>query len=355
MAYMYAEEMELLIAQHELERMNDGITNLMAIYDHVTKYGVSDALKDLVGEASLEELGMNTRNVPASEDTVDTTAKTAPPSLLKRILAGIKKVFGKIFGMFKKIYGWIKSKFINLAKWFKTQVANRWVSSSIGITPAQIEKLKLAFSPKEFIDISILAKDVFDEFRDVIIELSKMASNTTNRNTTEDEIKTVITNKTPNYEKLVPAMEQFRNKMMAGEEVTGATLVKEIRSVFVYINKLCDAFGYASDGINKNVESNQSVVNNSIRYIERVLEFDISDSDKTIFTERVRVLKIIAQEVSKLSAKYESIWSFINKCMEMLRSVIRQMQTFQYSNLKSEEAKAIFRKEFGFNPAGATA
>lgn len=354
MAYMYAEEMELLIAQHELEQMNDGITNLMAIHDHVTKYGVSDALKDLVGEASLEELGMTIRNVPASEDTVDATAKTVPPSLLKRILAGIKKVFSKIFGMFKKIYGWIRDKFAKLAKWFKTQVDNGWVSSSIGITPDQIEKLKLAFSPKEFANMLPLVRKAFHEFSNVLSELFSMALNP-NNNITEDEIKTVLTNKAPNYEKLIPAMEQFRNKMLAGEEVTAATLVKEIRSNFVSISKDYNTLGGAAANVDKDVETAQRVTNDHIRYIESKLEFIRSDSEKTVFTERIRMLNIIAQVVSELGAKYGSIWSGINKCMGMLGSVIRQIHTFQYSNLKSEEEKAQFRKQYGFNPAGATA
>ena len=354
MAYMYAEEMELLIAQHELEQMNDGITNLMAIHDHVTKYGVSDALKDLVGEASLEELGMTTHNVPASEDTVDITPKAAPPSLLKRILAGIKKVFSKIFGMFKKIYGWIKDKFVKLAKWFKTQVANGWVSGSIGTTPDQIEKLKLAFSPKEFANMLPLAKNAFYEFSNVIRELVNKALKL-NHNVSEDEIKTILTNKAPNYEKLIPVMEQFRNKMLAGEEVTGTTLVEEIRSNFVSISKDYNTLGGVAAKVDKDVETAQSVTNGHIRYIESKLEFIRSDSEKTVFTERIRVLKIISQVVSELGAKYGNIWSSINKCMGMLSSVIRQVYTFQYSNLKSEEEKAQFRKQYGFNPAGATA
>ena len=359
MAYMYAEEMELLIAQHELEQMNEGITNLMAIYDHVTKFGVSDALKDLVGEASLEELGMSVYNVPASKDTVDATAedvtpKAAPPSLLKRIIAGIKKVFSKIFGMFKKIYGWIKDKFVKLAKWIKTQVANGWVSGSIGITPDQIEKLKLAFSPKEFANMLPLAKKAFYEFGNVITELFGMAVNP-NNNITEDEIKTVLTNKAPNYEKLIPAMEQFRNKMLAGEEVTAAILVKEIRSEFVSISKDYNTLGNVAGVVDECILAAQRVVDNSISIIESKLESNSSDSEKTVYTERIRVLKIIAQVVSELGAKYGSIWGGINRCMGMLCSLIKQIHTFQYSNLKSEEEKAQFRKQYDFNPAGATA
>ena len=361
MAYMYAEEMELLIAQHELEQMNDGITNLMAIYDHVTKFGVSDALKDLVGEASLEEFGISVYNVPASKDTVDTTAKdvtpkAAPPSLLKRILAGIKKVFNKIFEVLKKIYDWVKDKFVKMARWFKTKFDEALIKACSNLTSEQLAKLKLPFSPKEFAAIVSLAIPAFSDFSDVSIDLLQLTNDSSPSHTvTEDDIKTVLTNKAPNYERLIPMMEQFRNKLIDDKELTGVELVKDLARIPTNIDRDFYNLTRMAEEVNKKVDRAADLIKRRIAVMELTISVTMSDIERANLTEQVRMFKMVVQVISELSSKYGSIWSGINRCMGMLCSLIKQIQTFQYSNLKSEEEKARFRKQYNFNPAGATA